>query len=59
MSKKIKHTKRGWSKDRKLRSKENWERGRGAKRKGNPRYKPSTCYNKRLGKRVKCYKLRK
>jgi len=22
------------------RSKENWERGRGAKRKGNPRYKP-------------------
>jgi hypothetical protein len=24
----------------KSRSKENWERGRGAKRKGNPRYKP-------------------
>ena len=26
--------------DRKSRSKQNWERGRGAKRKGNPRYKP-------------------
>jgi hypothetical protein len=36
----IKHTKRGWSQDRRRRSKQNWERGRGAKRKGNPRYKP-------------------
>jgi len=26
--------------DRQRRSKEPWERGRGAKRKGNPRYKP-------------------
>lgn len=28
------------SKDGKLRSKENWERGRGARKIGNPRYKP-------------------
>ena len=27
-------------KDQLRRSKQNWERGRGAKRKGNPRYKP-------------------
>ena len=37
---KIKHTKRGLKLDMKKRSKENWERGRGAKKKGNPRYKP-------------------
>ena len=43
--------------DRKLRSKEPWERGKGAKKKGNPRYKPSTCL--REGKRIKCYRLRK
>tara|TARA_Y100000310_G_scaffold310750_1_gene356306 strand:+ start:1319 stop:1540 length:222 start_codon:yes stop_codon:yes gene_type:complete len=36
----IKHTKRGLKADMKRRSKQNWERGRGAKRKGNPRYKP-------------------
>jgi len=36
----IKHTSRGWSRDKKLRSKQNWERGRGARRIGNPRYKP-------------------
>jgi len=34
------HTKRGLKQDIKLRSKENWERGKGAKKKGNPRYKP-------------------
>jgi len=39
--------------DMKLRSKENWERGRGAKRKGNPRYKPVI----RNGRKV--YVLRK
>lgn len=39
--------------DRKLRSKEGWERGKGAKRKGNPRYKPV----KRNGRKV--YVLRK
>lgn len=57
--KKIRHTKRGLAQDKKRTSKEPWERGRGAKRKGNPRYKPGTCYNKRLHKRVKCYRLRK
>ena len=45
------------SKDDKKRSSEGWERGRKAKKKGNPRYKPSTCM--RNGKRVKCYRLRK
>jgi len=49
----IKHTKRGLSQDKRLRSKENWERGRGAKRKGNPRYKPVV----RKGRKV--YILRK
>jgi len=34
------HTSRGLKQDLKRRSKENWERGRGAKKKGNPRYKP-------------------
>lgn len=28
------------------RSKENWERGRGAKKKGNPRYKPKRIKGK-------------
>lgn len=36
----IKHTRRGLKADMKRRSAENWERGRGAKKKGNPRYKP-------------------
>ena len=36
----IKHTSRGLKQDMRKRSKENWERGRGAKKKGNPRYKP-------------------
>ena len=43
----------GYKEDSKRRSKENWERGRGAKRKGNPRYKPV----KRKGRKV--YVLRK
>lgn len=43
----------GHKEDMKRRSKENWERGRGAKRKGNPRYKPV----KRKGRKV--YVLRK
>jgi len=34
------HTSRGLKQDIRKRSKENWERGRGAKKKGNPRYKP-------------------
>ena len=40
------------SADMKKRSSENWERGRGAKRKGNPRYKPV------IRKGVKRYVLR-
>ena len=36
------------AKDQAQRSKEPWERGRGAKRKGNPRYKPV----QRKGKKV-------
>jgi|TARA_Y100000296_G_scaffold80212_1_gene105287 hypothetical protein len=36
----IKHTSRGLKQDLKRRSKQNWERGRGARKKGNPRYKP-------------------
>lgn len=36
----IKHTKRGLKADMMRRSKQNWERGKGAKKKGNPRYKP-------------------
>lgn len=41
------------ARDQARRSQEDWERGRGAKRKGNPRYKPVT----RKGKKV--YILRK
>jgi hypothetical protein len=44
---------RGNAQDMKRRSKQNWERGRGAKRIGNPRYKPVI----RNGKKV--YVLRK
>lgn len=36
----IQHTKRGLKQDMKRRSKQKWERGRGADRKGNPRYQP-------------------
>ena len=54
----IKHTSRGWSKDGKLHSKEGWERGKGAPKKGNPRYRPVTIKDKNGNKR-KIYKLRK
>ena len=37
---KIYHTKRGRAQDSRGRSSQNWERGRGARRIGNPRYKP-------------------
>lgn len=36
----IRHTHRGRARDRTERSSEPWERGRGARRIGNPRYKP-------------------
>lgn len=40
MTKPIQHSSRGWKQDQKRRSKQGWERGRGAPKKGNPRYKP-------------------
>ena len=43
------------------RSKEPWERGKGAKKKGNPRYKPVRVTIKkgpRKGKTMKVYKVR-
>ena len=43
-----KRSARSVSLDRKRRSKQPWERGKGAKRKGNPRYKPV----KRKGRKV-------
>lgn len=43
--------------DQKRRSKQDWERGRGAKRKGNPRYKPARVRGKDDVIR-KVYKLR-
>ena len=42
--------------DRIRRSKQSWERGRGARKIGNPRYKPSTAM--RNGKRIKVYRVR-
>ena len=36
----IQHTSRGLKQDIQRRSQENWERGRGARKIGNPRYKP-------------------
>ena len=54
----IKHTKRGLKQDIKRRSKEGWERGRGARRIGNPRYKPVRVKGKDDVIR-KIYKLRK
>jgi len=44
----MKRSSRSLKLDRAKRSKQNWERGRGAKRKGNPRYKPMM----RKGKKV-------
>lgn len=43
--------------DSKLRSKEAWERGRGAPKKGNPRYAPKQITDKNGNKR-KVYVLR-
>jgi len=54
----IKHTSRGLKQDMKRRSKENWEGSRGAKKKGNPRYKPVRVRGKDDVIR-KIYKLRK
>ena len=51
----IKHTSTGLKADRARRSKQKWERGRGAKRKGNPRYKPVM----RKGRKVYIVRRRK
>lgn len=48
----------GWKEDSKRRSSENWERGKGAKKKGNPRYKPVRVRGKDDVIRT-IYKLRK
>lgn len=53
-----KKTSRGVKQDRRLRSKEDWERGRGARKIGNPRYKPVIISDKNGVKR-KVYHLRK
>ena len=53
----ITHTSRGLKQDIKRRSKENWERGRGARKIGNPRYKPVRVKDKNDVIR-KIYKLR-
>jgi hypothetical protein len=50
-------TTRSINADRRQRSSQSWERGRTAKKIGNPRYRPSTCM--RSGQRVKVYRLRK
>ena len=42
----IQHTSRGLKQDIKRRSKQNWERGRGARKIGNPRYKPKMIKGK-------------
>ena len=54
----IKHTSRGLKSDMKRRSAENWERGVGARKIGNPRYKPVRVKGKDDVIR-KVYKLRK
>ena len=53
----IKHTNRGLKQDMRRRSKQNWERGRGARKIGNPRYKPVRVRGKDNVVR-KVYKLR-
>ena len=50
-------SKRSTLADRRQRSSQSWERGVGARKIGNPRYRPSTCM--RNGKRVKVYRVRK
>jgi hypothetical protein len=50
-------TRRSIKADARQRSSQDWERGRTARKIGNPRYRPSTCM--RNGKRVKVYRVRK
>lgn len=53
-----KKTSKGLKLDRKNRSTEAWERGRGAPKKGNPRYTP-VIITRKDGNKQKVYKLRK
>jgi len=53
----IRHTRRGWKQDGRKRSSEGWERGKGARKIGNPRYKPMRVKG-RDGVMRKVYKLR-
>ena len=54
----VKRSRRSTSADRSRRSKQGWERGRGAPKKGNPRYTPVIVKDKN-GVRRKVYRLRK
>jgi len=49
----LRRNKRGRFSDRLSRSKEDWERGRGAKKKGNPSYKPSSTLKSKKTYRVR------
>jgi len=44
----LKRNKKGQYSDRLSRSKEDWERGKGARRKGNPSYKPVQSCSKKV-----------
>jgi len=56
----IKHTSRGLKQDIKRRSKENHERGRGARKIGNPRYKPKMIKGKDdVVRKIYCLRSRK
>ena len=54
----VKRSKKSTNDDRRLRSKEPWERGKGAPKKGNPRYRPKMIIDKN-GRSRKVYVLRK
>jgi len=56
----IKHTSRGLKQDIARRSKENHERGRGARKIGNPRYKPKRIRGKDdVVRKIYCLRARK
>jgi len=56
--KKGKRSSRSLKQDRARRSKQDWERGKGARKKGNPRYQ-KVKVRARSGKLVTRYKVRK
>ena len=56
----IKYTSRGLKQDIRLRSKENWERGKGARKIGNPRYTPKRIKGKDdVIRKIYCLRSRK